>query len=212
MSHPQCATLALAQLFAILSNLRPGGLAVIVANIKPFLWLIEIFRVLRQVFDCVEAAKGDKLHAVRSSAYFVCTGFLSPMSSGDVDMPKLRGQVMKGLEYVGTIDEGTNGHDATAKEREELERPPLSHGVEWYSEPVIFAPEGPDALFDSEHRFVLDLMEPLWEAQIDAMTEIITKRSASRKRSSFRGSFSEPSNSVRVLLYSWLSLNGTILW
>jgi 23S rRNA U2552 (ribose-2'-O)-methylase RlmE/FtsJ len=193
---PNHVTLALMQLYAILYNLRPGGSAVIVVDTKPFLWLIEMFRVLRQVFDSVEAVQGNK-HAIRSSAHIVCTGFLFPMSSIEI-MPKLRERVTKALEYVGTITaaEGGDGNDATVKKGEELEIQTQYDSVEWYSEPVIFAPEGPDALFDSEHRFILDLMEPLWEAQIDAIVEM--KQSSHRNRGGlFRGSFSQPSNSVR---------------
>jgi hypothetical protein len=187
---PNHATLALMQLHAILYNLRLGGSAVIVVDTKPFLWLIEMFRVLRQVFDSVEAVKGNKLHhdAIRSSAYIVCTGFLSPMSSIEI-VPKLRERVTKALEYVGTITaaEGGDGHDATVKEGEERAIQTQSDSIEWYSEPVIFAPEGPDALFDSEHRFILDFMEPLWEAQINAIMEM--KESSRRNRGGlFRGS------------------------
>jgi hypothetical protein len=194
--HPKKrATLALAQLYAILSNLRPGGSAVIVANTKLFLWIVEILAVLRRVFDGVEAAKGDKMHALRSSAYFVCTGFLSPMSGveGVVDVSKLREQVAKALQYVKRY-----GHHDTDKEGEEAEDLTHSYDVEWYGEPVIFAPEGPDAFFDSEHQFVLDLMEPLWETQMDAM-----KKASSRKRGGSFGSFSQPSNShgVRIPRY-----------
>jgi len=193
------ATLALVQLYIILSHLRPGGSAVMVANTKPFLWLVEILGVLRKVFQSVEAAKGDKMHAVRSSAYFVCTGFLSPTSSieNDVDVPALKEQVSKALKYVRENDNGGDGNDTPVEEEEEptdLVLPKQSNGVEWYDEPVIFAPESPDALFASEHRFVLDLMEPLWEKQMDAMN----RKSSCHKRGGSSGSFNQSSNSVSI--------------
>jgi SAM-dependent methyltransferase len=201
ITPPKRATLALTQLYAILYNLRPGGSAIIVINTKPFLWLIEIFGVLRQVFDSIEAVKGSKLHAIRSSAYLVCTGFLSPLSSIEI-MPRLRTQVTKALEYVGVIvaAESRNGNEATVKEEEELDTPTRSRDPEWYSAPVIFAPEEPDALFDREHRFVLDLMEPIWETQIDAMME--KKKYVNRKRGGFfRGSYNQPFDNVRRVLH-----------
>jgi 23S rRNA U2552 (ribose-2'-O)-methylase RlmE/FtsJ len=69
------ATLALSQLHAILSNLQPQGTCIVVANTKTFLWNLEMFAVLRRVFMNIQPAKHGELHAIRSSCYFVCTGF-----------------------------------------------------------------------------------------------------------------------------------------
>jgi 23S rRNA U2552 (ribose-2'-O)-methylase RlmE/FtsJ len=69
------AILALSQLHAILSNIRPGGTCVVVANTTPFLWNAEMFAVLRRVFQNIQPAKHGKLHAIRSSCYFVCMNF-----------------------------------------------------------------------------------------------------------------------------------------
>lgn len=69
------AILALSQLHAILCNLQPGATCVVVANTKTFMWNVEMFAVLRRVFGRIEPAKHSELHAIRSSCYFVCTGF-----------------------------------------------------------------------------------------------------------------------------------------
>jgi len=101
------------------------------------------------------------------------------------------------LKYVRENDNGGDGNDTPVEEEEEptdLGLPKQSNGVEWYDEPVIFAPESPDALFASEHRFVLDLMEPLWEKQMDAMN----RKSSSHKRGGSSGSFNQSSNSVSI--------------
>lgn len=95
------ATLALSQLGAILSTLQPRGTSVIVATTKPFLWNVEIFAVLRQVFDRIVPAKHSRLHAIRSSCYFVCIGFRKDVA----DKLSLGKKVKCALDRLKELDE-----------------------------------------------------------------------------------------------------------
>ncbi|KAF7976443.1 hypothetical protein HWV62_6679 [Athelia sp. TMB] len=87
ISFSDRAILALSQLHAIISNMQPGGTAVVVANTKAFLWNAEMFAALRRIFQHIEPAKHAELHAIRSSCYFVCTGF-SPEVAREASLKK----------------------------------------------------------------------------------------------------------------------------
>jgi len=139
------ATLALSQLHAILSNLQPGGTCVIVANTKPFLWNVEMFAVLRRVFQHIQPAKHDALHAIRSSCYFVCTNF--NVDSGEA--LSLKRRVKSALNRLKLLDNSIEG------DKDDL---------------LLFSGAfNLGTFFDSEHRFFLDIMEPLWEKQFVAL-------------------------------------------
>lgn len=95
------ATLALAQLHIMLSYLQDGGTCVMVAGTKAFLWSIEMFAVLRRVFQSVVPAKHGKIHADRSSCYFVCQGF----RKGREEVGAMKGRVKRALEALKTVDQ-----------------------------------------------------------------------------------------------------------
>lgn len=94
------AILALSQLYAVLTNLQPNGTSVILATTKPFLWNVDIFAILRKVFRSVTPAKHKYLHAVRSSCYFVCTGFNQEISDAQLLENKVKCALnkLKGLD------------------------------------------------------------------------------------------------------------------
>lgn len=69
------ALVAFAQLHAILIHLEAGGNCIFLLNTKVYLWIMEILVVLRTVFHTICSKKHPKIHADRSSAYFVCFGY-----------------------------------------------------------------------------------------------------------------------------------------
>ena len=95
------ATLALSQLHVVLSYLQDGGTCVMVAGTKPWLWTIEMFAVLRRVFQSVTPAKHGKIHADRSSCYFVCRGF----RKGSEEIEDMKCKVKRALDVLKTVDE-----------------------------------------------------------------------------------------------------------
>ena len=95
------ATLALSQLHIMLSYLQDGGTCVMVAGTKAFLWNIEMFAVLRRVFQSVIPAKHGKIHADRSSCYFVCQGF----GKGSEEVRDMMYRVKRALDVLKTLDQ-----------------------------------------------------------------------------------------------------------
>jgi hypothetical protein len=104
ISAPARAILALSQLHAILSNLRPGATCVLIANTKLFLWNVEMFAVLRRVFGYIQPAKHRELHAIRSSCYFVCMGFMATTGIDDEQRQLLKRKVRCALEVLKTVE------------------------------------------------------------------------------------------------------------
>ena len=95
------ATLALSQLHVVLSCLKGGGKCVMVAGTKAVLWSIEMFAVLRRVFQSVTPAKHEKIHADRSSCYFVCQGF----RKGSEEVEAMKCRVKRALETLKKVDQ-----------------------------------------------------------------------------------------------------------
>ncbi|KAF7978414.1 hypothetical protein HWV62_572 [Athelia sp. TMB] len=148
MSAADRAILALSQLHAILSNMKPGGTAVVLASTKEFLWNAEMLAALRRVFVQIQPAKHAKLHAIRSSCYFVCTGFKADV----VDEFSFKGRVKAALA--------------------ELKMPQSEDANKLLIFDGLYTAE---MFFTEESRHFLDLMEPLWSKQCEAIKQKIRK-------------------------------------
>ncbi|KZP18090.1 hypothetical protein FIBSPDRAFT_603932 [Athelia psychrophila] len=165
ISFSDRATLALSQLHAVLSNLQAGGTCVLVANTKTFLWNAEMFAVLRRTFRQIVPAKHAELHAIRSSCYFVCTGF-------QPDVAEELSLKMRVKSALNTL------------------KMPFEEGMN--NEPIIFSGLlSASEFFKEEHRQFLDIMEPLWIKQCEAIEEKLGKTA---RRGSYQPEFRGSAN------------------
>ncbi|OBZ77235.1 hypothetical protein A0H81_02043 [Grifola frondosa] len=159
--------IALAQTLIILSNVAHGGSCVMVINTKPFLWLIEVVELLSRVFVLVTTSKGGKLHRVRSSCYLICRDFKATKE----EVERYTGQIRTALLRLESLpsEAAIDGPDVEA----------TSTGTERWKQyggdPGVDAPLISDAsasdLFESECRIMLDLFEPMWAAQFNAIRD-----------------------------------------
>jgi 23S rRNA U2552 (ribose-2'-O)-methylase RlmE/FtsJ len=155
------ARLAFTQLHAILCNLQEAATCVIVANTKPFLWIAEMFGVLRRVFGRIQPAKHKAIHADRSSCYFVCTGF----NKGHADLWK-----SKVKRALNTLRASEEDEAVTSPRRPYSPQPKQPESKAALAELQIFDSDFDlEAFFDGEHRSFLDTMEPLWTKQIETI-------------------------------------------
>ncbi|KAL4252197.1 hypothetical protein ABKN59_005498 [Abortiporus biennis] len=164
--------LVFSQMSIALCNLSPEGDFILVVNTKPFRWLIEVLRLLRLCFRTVSSHKGKELHAIRSSCYIICRGFIAP----EADI----------LAYIQSLS------NVLAKlGRFVLQPPPnmiSSRDIEQSGLPVqlhLFPDLSDDILFQEERTFVLPLLERAWQHQFDVIrTDLVEKGSSTRHTSS----------------------------
>lgn len=149
--------LALSQLLILFCSLRRGGDAIIVTNTKTKGWIVEITALLRRCFSAIAAGKGSYLHAERSSCYLVCTDFCA---TDDQIADSI--QILKNaLARVGGVED-----KQPVLDREGCEE--IDEGEKW-RELLQFSNWTVEELFEAEHRFLLDLFEPVWQKQHDAI-------------------------------------------
>lgn len=182
----QRAQLILGQILMVLTNIADGGHAVVVINTKAVRWIIETVALLRRCFETVVAAKGAKLHRQRSSCYLLCTGFCASAEEREATIKQLRDAMLSlesmilnsgrarwarqraGIEGDGGEDccEAAEGEDADGEETSEYSDPKTTFRLLNIND---------DELFDSEHRFFLDTLEPIWQLQDKAIYDTFTK-------------------------------------
>lgn len=181
--------LALAQLYIVMTNLRPGGSCVLVCNTKAFAWVVDLVGFLRKVFGSVRALKGKVLHARVPSCYLICESFGghsegsgSHGEGANVEMDNGRTRVKEVLVWVkerlveadveAKSKESAGGHDE-AEVRDDSSDGPNTGGNMDNVVGVGLLPEYPDlkALYDGEHEAFIRLLEPLWEKQTRAMED-----------------------------------------
>lgn len=146
--------MVLSQTLIIISNIAADGTAVVSISTKLFLWIVDLIGMLRQCFKTVTAHKTGRLHAVRTSCYLICRGFRATPEEVEWFTARLH-SALRYLVVVSAewyIDEDGIWH--CDRKSEDL---PLLSG------------ESADTVFDTQHRFVLELFEPLWNMQYDAI-------------------------------------------
>ena len=60
--------------------------------------------MLRRVFGRIQPAKHRELHAIRSSCYFVCMGFMTATDIDDEQRQLLKRKVRCALEVLKTVE------------------------------------------------------------------------------------------------------------
>ncbi|KAF9809035.1 hypothetical protein IEO21_07608 [Rhodonia placenta] len=146
--------LVFAQLILIFANISKGGSAIVAINTKAFLWTVDVIGMLRQCFETVTAHKTGRLHAVRTSCYLVCRGFRA--TSEEVD--RFTGRLHGALLFLAAVPMESSQDDNGRWE--------YKHGPE--DTPLVSGQSAAE-IFTVHHRFVLDLFEPLWEVQYNAI-------------------------------------------
>lgn len=161
--------LVLAQILILFSNIRQGGDFILVINTKPFLWVVEVIGILRRSFHKVEAMKGRRLHAVRTSCYIVCTGFCA----SDAEVETYQQRLRESLTHLETLLHAARTNDANSPQvlvtmcgRSGIALMPHGNPEE---DILSLLGTSMDEVFDTEHQFILALFEPLWRTQYDAI-------------------------------------------
>ncbi|PCH37044.1 hypothetical protein WOLCODRAFT_92246 [Wolfiporia cocos MD-104 SS10] len=138
--------LSFSQLLIVLSNTAQGGSCVFALSTKPFLWIVDTIGVMRQCFESVTAHKGGKLHAVRTFRYLVCRGFHASAE----ELALITGRIRVAMKFLEDVAE--------------------SDAQRWSPEDVpLLSGQSASEIFEAQHQFVLELLEPLWEAQFQAI-------------------------------------------
>lgn len=151
--------LALSQLYIVFFNLLNDGSAIFVINTKPYKWQVEVLGMLKTCFRSVVTVKGV-MHKTRTSCYVVCTGFEKSDRVGNDTITQYQRSLREALITLKDIAEA--GDDVSDCE---LEGDRLGH------EAVMPSVSGrnDDDIFDTESQFILDLLEPCWKYQFDAI-------------------------------------------
>lgn len=230
--------LALSQLYIALTNTRPGGSCVMVCNTKTFSWIIELIGVLRRVFKSVAAMKGKTLHSRRSSCYLVCQGF-EEISDEErenegwgegVDVEEYKQRVRDVLGWVkdrlveveassessAASGEGKSPRSAEAGEDSDDGDEEEPGGSELAGNRRIIVPmtllleyADANALYEGEHQAFLQLFEPIWEAQYQAMKDHMAILSSSSPRDEKNERY-QRQNSAEGEYFRILSASATI--
>ena len=163
--------LVLSQILIVFSNVAPGGNAVILVNIKPFRWLAEVFRMLRLSFEEVTATKSKNLHNIRTSCYLVCKRF----KASQEQVNEYTGILRRVLVVLERIAEERRLGQSEARPKVEVEDTTAEASERIFPThrsdsdmPHLF-PDSEEDIFNSEHPFMLSLMEPLWALQYNAI-------------------------------------------
>ncbi|KAJ3481488.1 hypothetical protein NLI96_g7632 [Meripilus lineatus] len=165
--------LVLSQILMIFANIDQGGNSVIVINSKPYRWLVEAMRMLRLSFENVTATKGKTLHDIRTSCYLVCRGFRATQQQTQEYTGILR-RVMEELQRLGERQRVPEGEEETGCTKMGVSGISFAGGRSEKDTPLLF-PDSDDEVFGSESRFVLDLLQPLWAAQYNAIRDDLQK-------------------------------------
>ncbi|EED82245.1 predicted protein [Postia placenta Mad-698-R] len=148
--------LLVAQVFLIIANTAPGGSAIVLIKTKPILLHLDIIGLLRQAFDSISAHKAGKLHAVRSSCYLVCRGFHASAE----EIERMAGKLRYALQWLG--------EKALAMSSE-------TGGSSTAGYNFLLSADSPEQVFDTNDRFVLNLLRPVWKSQYDAIHTDLAK-------------------------------------
>lgn len=133
--------LLLSQLLHIISHLEDGGSSVIVVNTKPRTWIAEVVEMLCSLFSSVNAVKSKELHATRSSCYLICTGFHAVSEKIPIYMQQIR-MVLDSTHEISLDDNG---------------------------ERCLCSSESWAELYTRAHAHMLELFEPIWKIQLEAI-------------------------------------------
>ncbi|KAK7691464.1 hypothetical protein QCA50_004863 [Cerrena zonata] len=147
--------LALSQLYIVLFNLQNNGSAMFVINTKPFVWQVEVLAILKNCFRSVETAKGS-IHKTRTSCYVVCKGFQRSNPSETTFISQYLRSLRATLLTLAQISAAQIDVDP------EDSMPSISG-------------RSADDIFNAEGRFILDLFQPRWKEQYDAIHEELKK-------------------------------------
>lgn len=162
--------LSLSQLLVALNATAPGGSCVLPINTKPFQWIVDVIGMFRQLFNTVIAYKDVKFHAVRTTCYLVCTGFHGTAE----EIAYFSGKLRDALTFLDTVAKEAQAADSrrgAVDMTEEADVDEDNYGAHRASpeDLSLFSGESAAQIYDEHYRFVLDIFEPLWDIQYDAI-------------------------------------------
>lgn len=171
----------LSKILILLSNIQPGGHAVVMTSTKTFRWIVEVMRILRHCFAAMASSKGVQLYSQRSACFLVCRSFCATdeqvaeytevlrgallrlwaaIEAGDGESDRNEGEETKGAEETTKGEE--NHGEKTEKVEDHGEAPPKF-------ELRLFEELSDDEIFEAEFPYVLGLFEPAWQIQFDSV-------------------------------------------
>ncbi|OCH88070.1 hypothetical protein OBBRIDRAFT_735136 [Obba rivulosa] len=163
------ARLFFSQLLIVLSNLAQGGSCVVCINAKPFLWIVDAIGMLRRYFTDIGASKAGKLHSVRTSCYLVCRNFGASEEELQLCTSWLH-DVLRRLD--GMSETPADAPDTGSPHTEEDDRQDEEQDGESPEGSLpLFGGASMSEIFDMQHRFVLDLFEPIWALQYNSIRD-----------------------------------------
>ncbi|KZT02825.1 uncharacterized protein LAESUDRAFT_661073 [Laetiporus sulphureus 93-53] len=157
--------LVLSQILIMITNVAQGGSCIVTVNTKPFLWVVDAIGLLQKMFDTITPFKGT-LHASRTVGYLICRGFRATPEEVDYYAGRVR-VVLRQLDAVAdesrAHEEKSPVEDSSDDDGEQLPQSFLPEAL------PLLTGESAAEIFDAQHRLVLDLFEPMWKAQFDAI-------------------------------------------
>jgi hypothetical protein len=157
--------LVFSQVLVLICNIRAGGNAILVINTKTIRYIVEVIALLRCCFKTITSAKGSRLHSKRSSCYLVCGKFCATNQQVLEHSARLRAALRTMAEIELEEDEEAEGGEPMLQPRQER----------WQPVPHLFPDLTDEGLFEKEHRFTLDIFEPVWQKQYQAIYADFTK-------------------------------------
>ncbi|KAH9924131.1 hypothetical protein B0H21DRAFT_152602 [Amylocystis lapponica] len=159
--------LLLSQVLIIMSNVAPDGACVVVINTKPFMWVVDLIGMLRASFLSVAACKSGRFHAKRSSCYIVCRGFRAT----EQDVRDYTSRIRAALQHLDHVayESRLDGGEADTKLGVPGVVPQGLRTASGYEDLPLLSGQSASSIFQAQSRFVLDLFEPMWDAQFAAI-------------------------------------------
>ena len=157
--------LVYAQLTVAFQHIAPDGSLVISLQTRPFDWNVDIIETLRQCFRTLTAVKPD-YQRLRSIAYIVCQDYLANDESRSAFLLRLE----TGIQYLGRAGEPHLQHVTKL----------LHLIVSWTdtqldvldstaSMPRISGLADDKLLSDHSRAYIVSLLKPTWERQLQAI-------------------------------------------
>ncbi|KAI9098821.1 hypothetical protein DFS34DRAFT_649524 [Phlyctochytrium arcticum] len=139
--------LAISQILTALANLMEGGTMIVVSNMKPLLYNLEILCFLHPLFEQLIPVKPTGVHTIRSSYYLVALGF-------------------KREDAVAT--------GAYTKLQEALEKIAASDEILGF-EGCLLLKEDESVIIDKWADYILEFFQPFWQSQTEALQAKLTR-------------------------------------
>ncbi|CAF3496703.1 unnamed protein product [Rotaria socialis] len=143
--QPACSrsrrVLRYSQLLTALTNLQKNGTLILVFNIRPFLFQVEILCLLSCCFESLLPVKPKRVHIIRSSYYLIGVNY-KPEKAQKMN---LLGRLRTVLDFMKKADSS------------------------WHYDNALLMEGTPDQIITEWTPFVLEHYQPMWEVQMNAI-------------------------------------------